>query len=80
MSKTVTLRLENELYTKFKEHAKIENRSLSNFIETAVKKYVEEIEYADPYEMDGILTNDELIESLIKGSDDAKCKRGRFVK
>ena len=79
MSKTITLRLEDDLYEKFKEHSKIENRSLSNFIETATKKYVEEIELVDEYEMNEILNNVELLESLRKGSNDIKQRRGRFV-
>ena len=79
MSKTITLRLEDDLYEKFKEHSKIENRSLSNFIETATKKYVDEIELVDKYEMNEILNNFELLESLKKGSNDVKQRRGRFV-
>ncbi len=79
MPKTITLRIEDKLYDKFKEHAKNENRSLSNFIETATKKYVEEIEYIDEYEMEEILNNKELLESLKKGSDDVKQRRGKFV-
>ena len=35
MSKTVTLRIDEQLYNKLKEHAKTENRTISNFIETA---------------------------------------------
>ena len=35
MSKTVTLRIEEGLYKKIKSHAISENRTLSNFIETA---------------------------------------------
>ena len=42
MSKTVTLRLKNEIYNIFLEMAKAENRSLFNLIETAAlnKMYV----------------------------------------
>lgn len=80
MAKTVTLRLPDELYEKFKEHSKIENRTLSNFIETAAKIYVEEIEFSDHFEMKEIFTNKPLLESLRRGSKDARLKRGRFVK
>jgi predicted DNA-binding protein len=79
MSKTVTLRIENDLYDKLKEHARSENRTLSNFIETAALKYVEEIELVDDYEMKEILNNKDLLERLKKGSSDAKNNRGRFV-
>nr|MBC8387019.1 CopG family transcriptional regulator [Actinomycetota bacterium] len=55
MSKTVTLRIENALYGKLKEHSKSENRTLSNFIKTATLKYIEQIELVDEYEMKEIL-------------------------
>jgi predicted transcriptional regulator len=79
MSRTVTLRIEDNLYEKLKEHAQGENRNLSNFIETAVINYIEQIELADKHEMREILSNSELLERLNKGSLDAASKRGRFV-
>ncbi len=79
MSKTVTLRIERNLYEKIKEHANSENRTLSNFIETATVKYIEQIELVDKYEMEEIVNNADLLERLQKGNIDAKHKRGRFV-
>ncbi|MDH5718787.1 MAG: DUF6364 family protein [Spirochaetia bacterium] len=79
MSKTVTLRIDDDILERFKEHAKMENRSVSNFIETATLRYVEDIELADEFEMNEILNNPNLLKQLKKGSDDAKHKRGRFV-
>ena len=79
MSRTVTLRIEDNFYEKLKDHAKSENRNLSNFIETAVINYIEQIELADEYEMRDILSNSDLLERLNKGSSDAVNKRGRFV-
>jgi predicted DNA-binding protein len=79
MSKTVTMRIENTLYEKLKEHAKSENRTLSNFIETAALKYIEQIELVDEYEMREILSNTDLLEKLKRGSSDAINKKGRFV-
>jgi len=79
MSKTVTMRIENTLYEKLKEHAKSENRTLSNFIETAALKYIEQIELVGEYEMREILSNTDLLEKLKRGSSDAKHKKGRFV-
>jgi len=79
MSRTVTLRMEDNLYEKLKDHAKSENRNLSNFIETAVINYIEQIELADEHEMRDILSNSDLLERLNKGSSDAANKRGRFV-
>ncbi len=40
MPKTVTLRLDEPVYRLFKEVAERENRPLSNFIETAVMRFV----------------------------------------
>ena len=79
MSKTVTLRIEDNLYEKLKEHSKSENRNLSNFIETAVINYIEQIELTDEHEMRDILSNSELLKRLNNGSLDAADKRGRFV-
>ena len=79
MPKTITLRINDDLYKKFKEHAKNENRSLSNFIETATMKYIEETDLVDDFEMIEILNNDSLLKRMKKGSDDAKNKRGRFA-
>jgi len=79
MSKTVTLRIGENLYEKIKEYANNENRTLSNFIETATLKYIEEVELVEEYEMKEIATNAELLKKLKKGSKDSKQKRGRFV-
>lgn len=79
MSKTITLRVNDDLYDKLKKHAAVENRSLSNFIETAALKYLEEIDFADDFEMQEIYENEDLVKRLKKGSDDAKNMRGRFV-
>jgi len=79
MSKTVTLRIDDNIYEKIKEYSKIENRNLSNFIETAIINYIEQIELADDNEMRDILSNPELLRRLNDGSLDAAGKRGRFV-
>ncbi len=80
MAKTVTLRIDDELLERFKLHAKDENRTLSNFIETATLRYIEEIDLVDDFEMQEILTNESLVKRLKKGSEDARKRRGRFAK
>jgi hypothetical protein len=80
MTKVITMRIDEETLQKLYEYAKIENRSLSNFIETAAKKYVNELEYTGEYEMKTIKTDKVLMNKLKRGSEDAKNKRGRFVK
>ncbi|MEN8163650.1 MAG: ribbon-helix-helix protein, CopG family [Acidobacteriota bacterium] len=79
MSKTVTLRLPEETYERFRTLAKRENRPLSNFIETAASRYVDSEMFVDDFEMMEIEANFELNQSLKQGIEDAKAGRGRFV-
>jgi len=79
MSKTVTLRLDDKSYELIKQHAQADNRPLSNFIETATLKYIEDIDYVDEYEMSQILNDKDLLNSLKRGSSDAAHKKGKFV-
>lgn len=79
MSKTVTLRLDEKVYEKFKRLAELDNRPLSNFIETAALRHIEAEELVDEFEMAEIRDNVDLNESLKRGLSDAKAKRGRLV-
>jgi predicted transcriptional regulator len=79
MSKTVTLRLDDRIYRRFRTLAERENRSLSNFIETAALRFVEGEQYVDEFEMGEIRANESLNKSIKRGLRDAKAKRGRFV-
>ena len=79
MSKTVTLRLDEEVYHKLKTLAARDNRPLSNFIETATLRYVEYGQFVDEFEMEEIRGNEELIRSLKRAQRDVKAKRGRFA-
>jgi hypothetical protein len=79
MFMTVSVRLAAPKYKLFRRMADEENRTLSNFIETAAMKYVQENELIDKFEMDEIRANKELNRSLKRGHKDAAAKRGRFV-
>ncbi len=79
MSKTVTLRLDDKVYKRFRGLAENDNRPLSNFIETAVLRFIEEHEYIDEFEMAEIRNNSSLNRSIKSGLRDAKAKRGRFA-
>lgn len=79
MSKTVTIRIDDRIYDSFKKHADAENRSMSNFIETAALRYIENTDYADEFEMEEINKNEELKNRLAAGSSDARNRRGKFV-
>ena len=79
MSKTVTLRLPEATYERFRTLAERDNRPLSNFIETAASRYVETEQFVDEFEMAEIAANPELNRSLKRGIKDAKAGRGRFA-
>ncbi|MCH7827256.1 MAG: CopG family transcriptional regulator [Bacteroidetes bacterium] len=79
MSKTITLRLSDENYNKYKRLAERDNRPISNFIETAVKRFIEDNIYVDEFEMEEIRNNAELNKSLKRGLSDMKSKKGRLV-
>ena len=79
MSKTVTLRLEDKVYRKFRGMATHDNRPLSNFIETAALRFVEEHEYMDEFEIAEIKGNASLNRSIKSGLRDAKAGRGHFA-
>jgi uncharacterized protein (DUF1778 family) len=77
MTKTVTLRIDVDTIKRFDARAKLENRTISNFIETAALKYVEEAEMADEFEMDEILRDKQLLKRLRKGALDARKRSGK---
>ena len=79
MPKTVTLRLDDEVYRRFRALADADNRPLSNFIETAALRYIENEQFVDAFEMDEIRGNRDLNESLQRGVRDAEARRGRFA-
>jgi len=79
MSKTVTLRLSEDTYGLFRRFADGDNRPLSNFIETATKRYIAENEVVDEFEMAEIRSSAELNLSLRRGHREAALKKGRFV-
>jgi hypothetical protein len=66
MPETATLRLDD-------------NRPLSNFIETATKRYIEQSRFADEFETAEIKDNKALNKSIRRGHRDAAGERGHFV-
>jgi hypothetical protein len=79
MAKTVTLRLDDEVYELFREAAKTEKRPLSNLIETAALSRIREQQFIDDDEMSEILANESLLKRMKKGIREAKLAKGRFV-
>ena len=79
MPKTLTLRIDDTTYETFMKFAKADNRSLANFIETAVKAHIRESAFVDDSEMAEILANVQLVNRLKKGSKEAKQKKGNLI-
>jgi len=79
MAKTVTLRISDENYKIYSRLAKRDNRPISNFIETAVKRYIENEIEVDEFEMEEIRNNKSLNNSIKRGLSDIKSLRGKFV-
>jgi len=79
MSRTVTLRLKDSVYERLRTLAEGDNRSLSNFIETATLRYLDQEEHVGEFEMQEIRGNQPLNESIARGLEDAKERRGRYV-
>ena len=57
MSKTVTIRLKEDVYKIFLEAARADNRSISNLIETAALNKVREQQFVDDAEMAELLSD-----------------------
>ena len=79
MTKTVTLRLGEDVYQELREAAAAERRPLSNLIETAALARVREAQFVDDAEMAEIQSNEALVRRLKIGSRQARKRKGRFV-
>ena len=77
MTKTITLRMDEEVYNMLKFAAKGDKRTISNFIEYAAINYLSSNSYVSDNEMDEIINDKELKNGLKKGMDDIK--KGKFV-
>jgi uncharacterized protein (DUF1778 family) len=79
MAKTLTVRIEEAAYRVIEEAAAAENRSVSNFIETAaLQRAVAEI-FVPEQEMSEIRSDAALVRRLKAGHRDAAARRGRFA-
>ena len=79
MTRTVTLRLGEEVYEEFREAAAAERRTLSKLIETAALARIRERQFVDDEEMTEILGNDALLGRLYAGSQQARLRQGDYV-
>lgn len=72
MSKTITLRVDDDVYKMIKTAADGQRRNLSNFIEFATLQYLTSATYVDDAEMELILNDAELVANLRQGLEDIK--------
>lgn len=72
MSKTITLRVDDDVYQMIKTAADGQRRNLSNFIEFATLQYLTSATYVDDAEMELILNDAELVANLRQGLEDIK--------
>ncbi|MBL1213871.1 MAG: CopG family transcriptional regulator [Ignavibacteriae bacterium] len=76
MSKTVTIRMNEDTYEIIKSAASGEKRTISNFMEYAALKYLTSSAYIDDKEMEEILDDTELVSNLKEGLKEVK--KGKF--
>ena len=76
MPKTITVRLDDNIFNLFKTAATGERRTISNFIEYAALSYLTNEIFVSDDEMNEILNDKNLVKSLNKGLNEAK--KGKF--
>jgi len=79
MPKTITLRLQDEVYKKLNRAAIEDHRSIANLIETLALRKLEEELLVDDFEMEEIFSNTDLLKKLERGHIHAVQKKGRMV-
>jgi len=79
MPKTLTVRIDDATYRLIAEAAEAENRSVSNFIETAAREKAVADIFVQDEEMAEIRSDPNLRRRLKSGHKDAASRRGRFV-
>lgn len=79
MSKTVTVRLNDDVYQTIKSAAQAEKRTISNLIEFATVSYLENSSFVSDEEMQEILENKNLIRNLQDSLKDIEEGKYRIV-
>lgn len=79
MSKTITLRLDDQVYEELREAAQADNRPLSNLIETAALARIREQQFVDDAEMAEIREDEGLLKRIRTASRQARQRKGSFV-
>ena len=79
MPKTITIRIDDDTYEMIKTAAEGERRSISNFIEYAAVNYLAEESFVTENEMEEILNDKKLLESLEKSKKEIAEGKYRFA-
>ncbi|HRZ28518.1 MAG TPA: CopG family transcriptional regulator [Spirochaetota bacterium] len=74
--KTITVRVDDDVYNILKKAADGERRTISNFIENASLSYLTNEIYVSDYEMSDIMKDARLVSGIRKGLDDVK--KGKY--
>ena len=76
MSKTITLRVDDDVYHIIKAAAEGDRRTISNFLEIATLSYITEGTFVSDEEMNELLNDKALVKKLSQGRE--QIKQGRF--
>ncbi len=79
MPKSLTVRIDDAAYRLIAEAAAAQNRSVSNFIETAALQRAASEIFVSDSEMAGIRSDSALRKRLKRGHREAASRKGRFV-
>ena len=79
MSKTITMRVDDDIYTMIKTAADGERRSISNFIEYATIAFLTEESFVSDNEMDEIFRDENLLKNLKQGKKEIEEGKYRIV-
>jgi predicted transcriptional regulator len=79
MAKTITVRVDDDVYSMFRTAARGVHRTISNFIEFATLSYITNETYVSDREMEEIRSDKALMASIRRGIKDAKEGRYRIV-
>jgi predicted transcriptional regulator len=77
--KTITIRVDDNIYNILKKAADGERRTISNFIENASLTYLTNEMYVSDYEMADIIKDAKLVSGIKKGLADAKKRKYKIV-
>ncbi len=79
MSKTITIRVDDNTYTMIKTAADGDRRSISNFIEYATIAFLAKESFVSDNEMEEILRDENLLKNLKQGGKEIKEGKYRIV-